>query len=599
MARLKICAALALMADLALGATAATVEVKTGETHWSIAARELGNGHRWNEIADANQIAPPYSISPGQRLELPENALPRENPAEARPRESGRSDATPQKSTRPSEMTDEAPDAVEEEATPADAPALPQLAPYLAPLTGESTTFSLSLDHAVSVALSRNIGLQSGRLAPRTAHADLEVARSEFDPILAASIDQDWRRTRTNPASAVGTYSDARTTSWSAGVGQSLPVGTEYDVTVSGSRDRTSPTGSALNPSHDEELTLSVTQPLLDGFGRSSAYAGVDAAWERYEAAQQRSSRLTSTVRADIEAAYWNLATAQAAEQIARASLTLAEKLLVRNEKLLANELLAAVEVLTARAGVASRREALVAAITDRRKASETLLFSVYGEEALRQSLRPWAVTVPATAAEPEAENVLERQAIERREDLVAARKDLVAAGITLGSTRNALLPDLDLVGSVGTGGTAGSFSRAMDRALDNDEPSWSLGLALTFPIGNRGDEARYDAARIEKERRRLAYVDLENSIRLATRNARLDVVLGRERLAAAEESRELADARLRADRERLELGLTDTIRVLETEEDATSAYLAEARARYGLAAAAARLRAALGGAAP
>jgi outer membrane protein len=617
-------AALAL-ALFAGASSAATVEVQPGDTLWRIATRELGNGQRWTEIAAMNGLEPPYEIKVGTRLELPgaavssgvsvpegmtrretsgRSSMNSQDPGAERGRSSAARPEGPREwqgrriggeSRRPTarasavvEPVDDG-SAADEPAPPPPAP--PGLAAYLKALAPDAASTPLTLSAAVAMA-ENNLALRAGRLAPRTAATSVAVARASFDPVFTASGDQSWDRTR----SATLRATDARRTSYSAGVGQTLSTGTAYDVTLSGARDHTIPSSSLVNPSHASDVTVTVTQPLLEGAGRGAAYADVDASRERLAAAENRAARLSTEVASEIAIAYWTLAGAQYAEQLSRASLALSEGLLVRNERLLGLELIAAVEVLTARAGVASRRGALVAAVNDRQRAAEELLFLIHGENARRETMRPWAVTEPEIVAEPGPESVLEAKALARREDLAAAMRDLDAAGISLRSASNALLPNLDVTGSVGTGSSASrTFGRAWDGTLDNNEPSWSVGLAVTIPIGNRGDRARFDAARIEDERKRLAVVELENSVRLAVRNARRDVVLGRERLNVAEESRKLSEERLRAEQNRLELGLGDTLRVLEAEEDATSAYLTEIRARHDLATAAAQLRAALG----
>lgn len=52
-------------------ASAVTIEVEPGGSLWALAEEHLGDGGRWMEIADANEIAPPYRLEVGQQLELP------------------------------------------------------------------------------------------------------------------------------------------------------------------------------------------------------------------------------------------------------------------------------------------------------------------------------------------------------------------------------------------------------------------------------------------------------------------------------------------------------------------------------------------------
>ena len=48
-----------------------TYTVKAGDTLWQIAQDTLGNGWKWPEIAEANNLKDPYIIHPGDRLKIP------------------------------------------------------------------------------------------------------------------------------------------------------------------------------------------------------------------------------------------------------------------------------------------------------------------------------------------------------------------------------------------------------------------------------------------------------------------------------------------------------------------------------------------------
>jgi nucleoid-associated protein YgaU len=49
-----------------------TYKVQSGDCLMGIARKLLGDPHRWREIANLNGIGPPYTIYPGQELEVPE-----------------------------------------------------------------------------------------------------------------------------------------------------------------------------------------------------------------------------------------------------------------------------------------------------------------------------------------------------------------------------------------------------------------------------------------------------------------------------------------------------------------------------------------------
>jgi cobalt-zinc-cadmium efflux system outer membrane protein len=57
----------------ALDEHARAYTVRAGDTLFGIAARELGNGKQWQEIATLNDLAPPYVIKEGDQIRLPQD----------------------------------------------------------------------------------------------------------------------------------------------------------------------------------------------------------------------------------------------------------------------------------------------------------------------------------------------------------------------------------------------------------------------------------------------------------------------------------------------------------------------------------------------
>jgi len=66
---------------------ATSVVVGPGDTLWGIAARELADGSRWDEVAELNAVADPSLIFPGQVLQLPVDAVEQAPEAEVAPQE--------------------------------------------------------------------------------------------------------------------------------------------------------------------------------------------------------------------------------------------------------------------------------------------------------------------------------------------------------------------------------------------------------------------------------------------------------------------------------------------------------------------------------
>ena len=291
------------------------------------------------------------------------------------------------------------------------------------------------------------------------------------------------------------------------------------------------------------------------------------------------------------------MAEAEAIQAVLGRSYEIAEALLFRNEQLADRELLADVDVITARSAVALRRSILVGARRARVDAAEAAVFLVWGEGANQELARDTLplrttgieITLPDVLPFREAEAI----ALTRRRDLAAARSELRGSEVAAESARIGRLPSLSLDGSVQSGGTESSLGSSLG-ALDQGW-SWSIGVNFTQPLRNRTDRGLDLDADLTRELRRLDLILIENRVRQDVREAVRAVVAGAERLEAAQEAATLASAQLEAERRRLDLGLGDSFRLLETEENAVQAELESVRARYDLARAATRYRLAVG----
>lgn len=466
------------------------------------------------------------------------------------------------------------------------APATPaELGRPLEELVADLPGRSVSLDELVGLAMERNLPLEGSRVRRRLAGAEVTVESGTFDPAL--SLGGSLVRSRTL-AGRAGSY-EAR-------LDQVLPWGTEVGVDITGAR---SPVLGEPGGRYDADVGMSLRHPLLEGF--LTRDSELDAARRLDEASVHRLARAMESVTADVELAYWDLAEAEAVQAVLQRSHQIAEALLSRNRQLAERELVAEVDVITARSGVALRRAGLVEARRTRVDAAERLVFLVWGAGAEAELARD-TLPIKTTPVELDTpvlgsrEEIVAR-ALGRRQDLAAARFELQGAREVARSAQNARLPFLALDGSVRSGGSDPSLEGSLG-ALD-EGVSWSLGFTFAQPLWNRRDRGLDRIADLTVDLRALELAIVENVVRQDVRLAVRAISAGRERLEAAEEASELARAQLEAERGRLDLGLGDSFRLLETEENAVQAELESVRARYDLARAITRYRLALGELAP
>jgi outer membrane protein len=441
-----------------------------------------------------------------------------------------------------------------------------------------------SLPDLVAVAVRGNLGARSSLLATGAAAAGLRAARGAFRPLLNASGAYDL----SNAAN------DVRSQQYSVGVQKQFARGTAVSLDLQTTRSTVDlPAGDRTG--YGTGLSLGLVQPLLEGYGLADE--PVKRAKNTHAASRDRHRRSLEEVVAQIERAYWALGEAEALEAVFIQSLKTAEVLLYRNTELNKRGLATNLDVLTAESGFELRRSNLIDARRARRDAAEALVYVVYGERAtehLQENDLPLktvshGIAIPAS----QSFSAVEAAALEQRFDLRASRRDLQNSALTLRRLKSALRPNLDLQGLASTNGTRTGFGKAFGEL--GSDMSWSVSLVLSQFMGNDVDRGSYIAARRQQEQRELALAESENGVRRQVREAGRALESGMERLKSAARAADLAHRQLEAEKKRLDLGLGDSFRVLQTEENTAGAALAEVRARIGLAQAVTAYRLAAG----
>jgi outer membrane protein TolC len=469
---------------------------------------------------------------------------------------------------------------------PSQEPAPPDsLRTALAPLLEALPGRPIALDSLVRAARRSNLEMIVSRAIVSEHEGRLMESQGLFDPELLLS--SDLRNPGGTAAAGFGGYG--------LGLTQRFGLGTE--VTLRVAAERMAPLSGSEGVSwFSSVLDLSLMQPLLEGAGQADL--GVNVARAERDAQASLGRRTEELVVAETELRYLDLRESEALEAILQKSLEVAEELLFRNEELARRDLVAQIDVVTARSGAALRRAALLDAQRSRRDASDAIAFIVWGEEATRMlaaDTLPLKTTddlpVPDVVAAPSSADV--EEATRRRLDVVAARQRLEALEEVERASSIGVRPRLDLVTRIVTGGGAETLGGA-NRQLDQGA-TWQLGLQLSQPLRNRVDRGRFAGAASAVTGGAAALEAAENRVREEVRSATRAVEWGRLRLEQATLAAELAALQLRGEEQRLELGLGDSFRLLLTEEGTAAAELEMVRAEHELARGLVRLRLATG----
>jgi outer membrane protein TolC len=459
----------------------------------------------------------------------------------------------------------------------------------------------LSMSQAEAMALESNLGLRADRLAPDIASENLAAARSAFIP----AIQSNFSRTSSERASTSvfeGSSSSVTNTTLSARgtISQQLPwYGSNVSLTWNAGRNETSEAFARFNPSLNSGLSIAFTQPLLEGFKIDGARAGLQIAQRNRSIADVQLDQQIVTTRIQVQFAYLNLIGAVEQLKVTEQNLQLSKDSLRNNQARVEVGTMAPIQVIEAEAEVATNEEAVIVAessVATAQDALRALIFDPARPDYWEVNITPTdtpqlqAVTVDLDAAIANA--------LANRTDLIVARRQLENTDLNIELLHNQTKPSVDLqlnYSASGTGGTQNSysngfppvllssvergFSSVLGDAFKNNNPAWTVGVGVTYPLGKSSTEANLAGRRLEKQRTQIDIGEAELRVTTAVRDAARQVSTNFKRVEVTQVARERALRQLDAEQRRFDLGLSEMFTLQQRQRDLANARLRELRA--------------------
>lgn len=477
-------------------------------------------------------------------------------------------------------------------------------APTLNSLTGTGTE--------TDVSIIGSIPLSTGPSVPN------------LDPTIVASASWNHESVPQNSTFLSNLLSlNSDTTMGSLGIQKGFLTGGTVSLSWNNNYQRINDPLYSFNPATYSNLNLTVTQPLLRGFGW-----GVNARYIRIAKNNRQVSDLVfqqqviGTIYA-VSRLYWDLASLNEDVQVREEAVSSANRLLQDSKTSLSEGTMAPIDVTRAQAEVARRERDLIVARTLVRQQSAVLL-DFLTRTTLSSGLENVEVVTTEHAQVPAKEDTgsldeLVAEAFKNRPELSQAQLQLQNSQISLKGSRNAVLPQLDLVASVQNNALVGdpnsfttsalgsvngavanpyflgSYSDGLRQMFHRNFPDYGAGVSLNIPLGNR--TARADVARdqLQVRQQEIRLRQLQKEVRLQVLNAMIALQQARETYGAAVKERTYEQQTVEAESERLGVGASTTYQVIQYQRDLTSARSAEVSALSSYVEAKAALERAVG----
>ena len=462
----------------------------------------------------------------------------------------------------------------------------------------EGDVLKLDLIGAYQLALARNLNLHVGRYDMAIANANVRGSGGIFDPTLWANLDFNSNKTPTSTLLEGANVVESENMNFGLGVTQLLPSGTEVGASWMSNRGQTNSEFYFLNPRWDARLNLTLTQPLLNGFGTNATRAQIIIAENLRDQAAVGFEVEIIRLMADVELAYWELVATRQAIAVTVQSLELAERLLEETRQRVEVGTSAPIDMVQSEATVATRHQELIYANNAASNAEDNLK-ALLGFDLPHE----WQVRIETTDSYnvdpflPDLGESIET-ALHKRPAIIQQELEMERLNTNVKVARNSALSRLDLTGSYGWGGVSGTstitddegnpvtiregWGDAAGQVFDFDFPRWTVGLNFSVPMGNHRAKEQLAANRYYRDRSGAQLAALKQEITRQVRFAVRALEDGAAAIDAAVASRRLAVRNLEAEQTKFNNGLSTNFQVSEIQDALASAQFAEIQARVG-----------------
>ena len=416
-----------------------------------------------------------------------------------------------------------------------------------------------------------------------------------FDPTLSGQLL--GQRSNTPQTSTLNTNStDLTSNSFTGNFGynQGFGPGTQLAAGYQNQYLDTNYFRNLFNPYSQATLGVTVTQPLLRGFGSELNRRFIHIAKNGEKISDYVFQQQVISTVSGLILLYDDLVSLNADLKVKQETLATAQRLLEDNKNKVDQGTLAPIEATRAEAQVASARQDLINSegyVRQQELILKTVLARNWGDDPLVHDAR--IIPTDTLGLEPlptQTPAEIVTQALTNRPEYQAAKLQLTNTEISLKGTKNELLPEIDVVGTyqaaglaggynpgsaAGTGfpGVGGNYGTVLDQILKSTYPTYSVGINLTLPIRNRVAQADVARDELQVRQTQVRLKQLENQIRAEVEDALIALQRTRAAYEAATQTTKLQEQSLEIEQEKFDVGLSTNFLVIQYQS-----YLAQAR---------------------
>jgi outer membrane protein len=506
----------------------------------------------------------------------------------------------------------------------------------------------LSIREALAMALENNKDIEVARHNVKIAEFDLTSARGVYDPRLNSSAYYERIESPISSFLSAGSNGSVTQADYTANArleGQTPKFGGNYHLDFSSIRLTTNNQFAALNPQYPTALTFSYTQPLVRGLRFDNNRRLIEIARKNLSLTDAQFRQRAIETITSVQRAYWDLVFAFRNLQVQKDAVRDSRLQLEHNKRLVLEGALAPIDVVAAEAQVSGFEQSLFSSLEEVSRAENNLKNLI----AVNQQAELWNLSIIPTDAVDLAPPEISlpealKAAMENRPELQQSNVVGEINRIDQKYFKEQTKPAIDLVGSYGMVGLAGSinnagsnpftgssaqlrervdllsrmqgleplpaqpvqtlapnliggYTQSIQNLAGNHFNNFRVGVQISLPLRNRTAEAQLGRSLVEGQRIATQREQLEQSIQVEVRNALQAVRSAEARLRAGGSARQAAQQQYQSEQRKLDAGQSTVFLVLERQTALATARGNELRAQTDLNKAIAELQRATGNA--
>ena len=463
----------------------------------------------------------------------------------------------------------------------------------------------LSLEEAISLALTNNNDIDSAQIEVRIAEFNLRGARGVYDPVLSS---ESYYERRTTPsastiggAGASGSVTQSDITGAFGLRGFTPFAGGSYAADFTNTRLTTSNQNATLNPQYPTALTLGYTQPLWRGLRFDNNRRQIAIAKKNLSLTDAQFRQRAIDVIAQVQQAYWDLTFSLRNLQVQIDAVKQARQQLESNQRLVAKGALAPIEIIAATTQVTTFEQNVYTAQEQVTRAENTLKTLMLKERSSEIWSRPLTPISEIDLDPPRVDLVAAvDDALKNRPEIAQLTTSSEINEIDARYFRDQIKPQIDLVGTYTASGLAGARNPARPNAnppenlvggyfnslgnlLGQDFPTYRAGVVISLPLKNRTAEANLGRTLAEGGQIRNQRLQQEQIIQADVRNSVQSLRSAEARLQSAAAARDSAEKQFESEQRQFRAGTTTFYLVLQRQTELLAARGRELQAQTDL----------------